>query len=399
MSNPTVTPFSFQTSTIRTVTLDGEHWFVGKDVCNALGYANPSDAIKQHCRGVAKRYPIVDALGRTQEVRIIREPDLYRLIVGSTLPAAQEFEAWVFEEVLPTLRKTGISIHAPRMGGDTSCDSSLKWYTAKELAALWGMNRRTVQRRMVKLVEAGRVEMLPRRNRKLPHHYLFPDGEAPETCPEPGLPALCKTDSQLELECLEATNRQLQLRIMGLESDLIQQSIELDELKRQNAESQSAQRPGPEWHTMHEIATAWNMVRSKAALRVTDMTRKGEVEVMPAKNPWQPYFYRFKNTPVPPATPRKKVLESRRYFQGFMENGKLSLEEYDPAYDFADIPRWLLEDAFFTDGSRERRDNKELLLEIAHVATMRAEYGAEETRRILDGAPETPDFPMIPKLQ
>lgn len=108
MSNSVaVVPFQFQNTAIRTVTLDGEHWFVAKDVAVALGYKDPSMAMRSHCRGVSKLHPILDALGRTQEVRIIREPDLYRLIVGSTLPAAQEFEAWVFEEVLPTLRKTG----------------------------------------------------------------------------------------------------------------------------------------------------------------------------------------------------------------------------------------------------------------------------------------------------
>lgn len=102
-----VTTFNFRSYNVRAILIDNEPWFVAKDVAVALGYANPSDAVKQHCRGVAKRYPILDALGRTQEVRIIREPDLYRLIVGSTLPAAQEFEAWVFEEVLPSIRKTG----------------------------------------------------------------------------------------------------------------------------------------------------------------------------------------------------------------------------------------------------------------------------------------------------
>lgn len=102
-----VVPFVFEGSAVRTLTLDGQPWFVGKDVAQCLGYANATDALNTHCRGVAKRYPIVDALGRTQEARIIAEPDLYRLICGSHLPAAQRFEAWVFEEVLPTIRQTG----------------------------------------------------------------------------------------------------------------------------------------------------------------------------------------------------------------------------------------------------------------------------------------------------
>ena len=92
---------------LRTVEQDGQIYFVGKDAAEMLGYSNHRKAINDHCRGVTKRYPIVDALGRTQEIRIISEPDLYRLIVNSKLPAAQEYESWVFEEVLPAIRKQG----------------------------------------------------------------------------------------------------------------------------------------------------------------------------------------------------------------------------------------------------------------------------------------------------
>jgi len=105
MSN--VIPFNSNEFNIRIVQVDGEPWFVGKDVAEALGYSDTVNAIKQHCRGVAKHHPIPDSLGRTQEARIIHEPDLYRLIIGSTLPAAERFERWVFEEVLPAIRKTG----------------------------------------------------------------------------------------------------------------------------------------------------------------------------------------------------------------------------------------------------------------------------------------------------
>lgn len=86
---------------------DGTELFCAKDVAQALGYKNTQDAIGKHCHGVAKRYPIVDQLGRTQEARFITEPDVFRLIVGSKLPSAQRFEAWLFEEVLPAIRKRG----------------------------------------------------------------------------------------------------------------------------------------------------------------------------------------------------------------------------------------------------------------------------------------------------
>lgn len=102
-----IIPFRFEASEIRTVLVDGRPHFVGRDVADALGYANDADAMKTHCRGVAKRYPIVDALGRTQEARVLAEGDVLRLIVGSKLPAAERFERWVFDDVLPTLLRTG----------------------------------------------------------------------------------------------------------------------------------------------------------------------------------------------------------------------------------------------------------------------------------------------------
>lgn len=97
---------------IRSLMINDKPYFVGKDICDALGYTNSSKAMGDHCRGITKRYPILDSLGRTQEVRVIAEPDLYRLITHSKLKAAMQFEAWVFEEVLPSIRKSGGYIHA-----------------------------------------------------------------------------------------------------------------------------------------------------------------------------------------------------------------------------------------------------------------------------------------------
>ncbi|PYG97596.1 phage antirepressor, partial [Arthrobacter stackebrandtii] len=100
-------PFTFTRSPARIVTDEHDKpWFVAKDVCDLLGYANPSDAVGRHCKGVVKRYPLQTA-GGMQEVRVLSEGDTLRLIVNSAMPAAQEFEAWVFDEVLPTIRRTG----------------------------------------------------------------------------------------------------------------------------------------------------------------------------------------------------------------------------------------------------------------------------------------------------
>ncbi|MCX5617009.1 Bro-N domain-containing protein [Bombella sp. TMW 2.2559] len=105
MSN--IIPFSFSGHDVRVVQKDGEPLFVGKDICDALGFSNSSKAMDDHCRGVTKRYPISDSLGRTQKVRVLTEGDVMRLIVRSKLPAAQEFEALVFDTILPTIRRTG----------------------------------------------------------------------------------------------------------------------------------------------------------------------------------------------------------------------------------------------------------------------------------------------------
>ncbi|MFT8711440.1 BRO family protein [Komagataeibacter rhaeticus] len=101
-----IIPFAFKGVEIRAVIIDGEPAFVGKDVCDRLGYANPNKAMNDHCKGVTNRYPL-QTPGGLQEVRILFEPDVLRLIIKSRLPEAEEFERWVFEEVLPSIRKTG----------------------------------------------------------------------------------------------------------------------------------------------------------------------------------------------------------------------------------------------------------------------------------------------------
>ena len=104
MSN--IIPFDFDGAPVRAVSIDGEPHLVGKDVAERLGYANATQAITTHCKGVQKRYPL-QTPGGMQDVRVLSGPDVLRLIIGSKLPAAERFERWVFEEVLPAIRKTG----------------------------------------------------------------------------------------------------------------------------------------------------------------------------------------------------------------------------------------------------------------------------------------------------
>lgn len=93
---------------IRTVEVNGEPYFVAKDIATALGYKDTINAIKTHCRWVAKHHlPHPQSPSKTIEVNVIPEGDLYRLIAHSELPSAKKFESWIYDEVLPALRKTG----------------------------------------------------------------------------------------------------------------------------------------------------------------------------------------------------------------------------------------------------------------------------------------------------
>lgn len=90
---------------VRTLEENGEVLFCGSDVAVALGYAKPRNAIGTHCKGALKR-GILTA-GGNQEMTFIPEGDVYRLIARSKLPSAEQFERWVFDEVLPSIRKHG----------------------------------------------------------------------------------------------------------------------------------------------------------------------------------------------------------------------------------------------------------------------------------------------------
>ena len=90
---------------VRTI-LEGEKvLFCAADVAKALGYTNPNKAVNDHCRAIMKRSTPIS--GKVQSINFIPEGDVYRLIIRSKLPAAEKFELWVFDEVIPTIRKIG----------------------------------------------------------------------------------------------------------------------------------------------------------------------------------------------------------------------------------------------------------------------------------------------------
>ena len=96
---------------IRTVEIEGKPYFVANDVAKALGYVETAKAIRTHCKGVSEMD--IPTNGGVQTMKIIPEGDIYRLIIRSQLPAAERFESWVFDEVIPSIRKTG-GYHLPQ---------------------------------------------------------------------------------------------------------------------------------------------------------------------------------------------------------------------------------------------------------------------------------------------
>jgi len=98
-----------QFGNLEILTIEGKEWFPAIQVAEILGYTNPHKAVRDHTkeRGVTIR-SVIDKLGRKQNKKFIDEGNLYRLITRSKLPQADEFEEWVFEDVLPSIRKHGI---------------------------------------------------------------------------------------------------------------------------------------------------------------------------------------------------------------------------------------------------------------------------------------------------
>lgn len=90
---------------IRTIEENGNILFCGSDIAKALGYTNPNKAINAHCRAITKRSTPIS--GKMQNINFIPEGDVYRLISHSKLPGAEKFEKWIFDEVLPTIRRHG----------------------------------------------------------------------------------------------------------------------------------------------------------------------------------------------------------------------------------------------------------------------------------------------------
>lgn len=158
---------------IRTIEEDGKVMFCGSDVAKALGYKRPADAITTHCKGsVIRRLP---TNGGEQAMKFIPEGDIYRLAAKSELPGAERFEKWIFDEVLPSIRKHGAyitpeTLEAAIMNPDimirlctvlkgeqdrrkaleAELDRSKEWYSIKRVAHMNGRSHKDFDWRKLK---------------------------------------------------------------------------------------------------------------------------------------------------------------------------------------------------------------------------------------------------------
>lgn len=111
MENMIQTFVNEEFGTVRTLMKDGQPWFVGKDVAVILGYNEPHKAIARHVdEDDGMKHPVIDSMGRTQNVTIVNESGFYSLVLASRMPNAKKFKRWVTSEVLPTIRRTGVYV-------------------------------------------------------------------------------------------------------------------------------------------------------------------------------------------------------------------------------------------------------------------------------------------------
>lgn len=99
--------FKFENKRVRSLSIDGEPWFVGSDVAKTLGYSNPHKAIRDHVDEEDKLTERIVQSGQNRDVILINESGLYSLVLSSKLPDAKKFKHWITSEVIPQIRKTG----------------------------------------------------------------------------------------------------------------------------------------------------------------------------------------------------------------------------------------------------------------------------------------------------
>jgi prophage antirepressor-like protein len=106
--------FNYESKQIRIVIINGEPWFVAKDVCDILEHTNHKMAVARLDEDEVSKVYLTDSLGREQETTIVNEAGLYSLVLTSNMPKAKDFKRWITHEVIPQIRKTGAYSLDPR---------------------------------------------------------------------------------------------------------------------------------------------------------------------------------------------------------------------------------------------------------------------------------------------
>ncbi|EGW38986.1 phage antirepressor [Desulfosporosinus sp. OT] len=106
--NSSLQEFAFQNHNVRIIIKDGEPWFVAKDVCDVLELSDTRRAVERLDEDERSLTPLIDSIGRSQQLYIVNEPGLYSLILRSRKQVANQFKRWVTHDVLPSIRKTGL---------------------------------------------------------------------------------------------------------------------------------------------------------------------------------------------------------------------------------------------------------------------------------------------------
>ena len=130
-----ILPFQFESQQVRVINIDGEPWFVTKDVMAILELSNPTETVRGLDEDEFTTTELTDSLGRNQQTYILSEPGLYSLIVRSRKAQAKPFRRWVTHDVIPSIRRTGQYGNSPELTGPALYLAAIEQATA-EIAAL-----------------------------------------------------------------------------------------------------------------------------------------------------------------------------------------------------------------------------------------------------------------------
>lgn len=187
-AEPSQSTFNFGEHTIRVVIRDGEPWFVASDVASALGYrdaANAGRTLKDRQKGTHS----VSTLGGSQKLMVISEPGLYKLVLRSRKPDAEEFQDWVTEEVLPSIRKTGGYAKPTMPASKLSLDDAVRLDHAFHMATQAAAH---VQREVFKcIMESKKPESLANQWLLYFHQKSLGDREVDAYCKPLAIDAIC----------------------------------------------------------------------------------------------------------------------------------------------------------------------------------------------------------------